>query len=119
MKNLIKLKSIKKNKMSIAIQAIFAISNAVEENFGKMVKVAERRGVDFISVNEDQTEIKINNTTLTPSGLIVMVDETKIEDDKYIIGVFRNTLNDVFKLKSPTSKYFSINFREILGKMFD
>jgi len=118
MKNLLKIKSIK-NKMSIAIQAIFAISNAVEENFGKMVKVAERRNVDFIKVNDDKTEIKINDTVLTPSGLIVMVDETKIEDDKYIINVFRNTLNDVFKLKSPTSKYFSINFREVLGKMFN
>ena len=118
MKNLLKIKSIK-NKMSIAIQAIFAISNAVEENFIKMVKVAERRGVDFIKVNDNKTEIKINNTILTPTGLVVMVDETKVEDDKYIISVFRNTLNDVFKLKSPTSKYFSINFREVLGKMFN
>lgn len=119
MKNLLKIKSIK-SKMSIAIQAIFAISNAVEGgNFKKMVKVAERRNVDFIKVNDDKTEIKINDTILTPSGLVVMVDETRVEDDKYIISVFRNTLNDVFKLKSPTSKYFSINFREVLGKMFN
>lgn len=118
MKNLLKIKAVK-NKMSIAIQAIFAISNAVEGNFEKMVKVAERRNVNFISVNDDKTEIKINNTILTPTGLVVMVDETKLEDDKYIISVFRNTLNDVFKLKSPTSKYFSINFREVLGKMFN
>lgn len=115
MKDLLKISKIKTNP-SLIFAAIRSISNAVEENFLKMKKVAERRSVDYIEVNEDQ--VKINDTVLTPRGLVIMVDENLIDDNQYMIGVFRTVLGDIFKLKSPSSKYFSKRFREIMSEEF-
>ena len=115
MKDLLKINKTKTNP-SLIFAAIRSISNAVEENFLKMKKVAERRSVDCIKVNED--EIKINDTVLTPRGLVIMVDEDSIDDNQYMIGVFRTLLGDIFKLKSPSSKYFSKRFREIMSEEF-
>lgn len=116
MKDLLKINKIKTSP-SLIVAAIRSISNAVEENFLKMKKVAERRSNDYIGVSEDD-EIKINNTVLTPRGLVIMVDEDSIDDNQYMIGIFRTILSDLFKLKSPSSKYFSKRFREIMSEEF-
>jgi hypothetical protein len=115
MKDLLKINKIKTSP-SLIVAAIRSISNAVEENFLKMKKVAERRSNDYIGVSED--EIKINNTVLTPRGLVIMVDEDSVDDNQYMIGIFRTILSDLFKLKSPSSKYFSKRFREIMSEEF-
>jgi hypothetical protein len=115
MKDLLKINKIK-TSTSLIVAAIRSISNAVEENFLKMKKVAERRSNDYIVVNED--EIKINNTVLTPRGLVIMVDEDSIDNNQYMIGIFRTILSDLFRLKSPSSKYFSKRFREIMSEEF-
>lgn len=123
MKNLLKIKKFIKEG-SLLSQCFFAISYVVEGNFGKILKNASRieDAKEAVNVVEegDKLIVKINNTKLTPNGLVVEIDDEKEEytNHEYLKEKLFSTLRDIFQVCPPNQKYFSLKFKEILRKDF-
>lgn len=124
MKNLLKIKKFMKEG-SLLSQCFFAISYVVEENFSKILKNASRieDAKEAVNVVEegDKLIVKINNTKLTPSGLVVEIDEEKEDysDYEYLKEKLFSTLRDIFQVCPPNQKYFSKKFKELMGREFN
>lgn len=121
-KSLFKMGSLKKNP-SISYMALISVSAALEEKWSRIAKLAkskEDRGYVTVERSDmgEVTKVHIRNTTITPTGLVIMVDDEKVKDDLYLRSILREVLSDIFSISPPSSKYLSLRFREIMGKEF-